>query len=98
MILENARKAAVLKRLWIRVPLIRGFNDSEWNIRQTAKFGKEIGAEQVSLLPYHEWGTPSYERLGMEYPLAGLEQLDDTVVEKARDICQSVGIKAVIGK
>ena len=78
--------------------MIPGFNDSEWNIRKTAEFGKEIGAKQVSLLPYHEWGTPSYERLGLEYPLAGLEQLDDTVVEKAKDICESVGIKAVIGK
>jgi len=98
LILENARKAAAQKRLWLRFPLIPTFNDSEENIRQTAEFGYEIGAEQVSLLPYHEWGTPSYERLGWEYPLIGLEQLDKDKAEQAKEICESVGLKAVIGK
>ncbi len=98
LILENASKAAAQKRLWIRVPLIPGFNDSEDNIQRLAQFGNEIGAEQVSLLPYHEWGTPSYERLGREYPLADLEKLDDTQIEKAKEICEAAGLKVVIGK
>lgn len=98
LILENARKAAAMKRLWMRFPLIPGFNDSEENITQLAKFGVEIGAEQVSLLPYHEWGTPSYERLGRTYPLEGLEPLDDAQIEKAKEIIEAAGLKAVIGK
>lgn len=98
MILENARKAAAKKRLWIRVPLITCFNDSEENIRQLAEFSREIGAEQVSLLPYHEWGTPSYERVGMIYSLEGLDKIDDSKVDKAREICESAGLKVVVGK
>jgi pyruvate formate lyase activating enzyme len=98
MILENARRTAAVKRLWLRVPLIPKYNDSEENISQLARFGAEIGAEQVSLLSYHEWGTPSYERLGREYPLAGLEQLDDSQVEKAKEICEAAGLKVVVGK
>ncbi|NQT71285.1 MAG: glycyl-radical enzyme activating protein [Chloroflexi bacterium] len=98
LILENARKAAAKKRLWIRVPLIPQFNDSEENIQQLAEFGVGIGAEQVSLLPYHEWGTPSYERLGRTYPLEQLERLEDSKVEKLKEICEGAGLKAVIGK
>ena len=98
IILENARKAAAKKRLWLRVPLIPKYNVSEENISQLARFGAEIGAEQVSLLPYHEWGTPSYERLGGKYLLAGLEQLDNAQLEKAKDICEAAGLKVAVGK
>ncbi len=98
LILENARKAAARNRLWVRFPLIPGFNDSEENIRRTAEFGYEIGAEQVSLLPYHEWGTPSYARLGREYPFGELGKLDDARIEKAREICNTAGLKTVVGR
>jgi len=98
LILENARKAAAKARTWLRVPLIPGFNDSEENIRKTAEFGVEIGAEQVSLLPYHEWGTPSYERLGREYPLWGIEKLTDARIARAKEICETAGLKVAVGK
>ena len=98
LILENARKAAAMRRLWVRVPLIPGYNDSEENIARMARFGHEIGAEQVSLLPYHEWGTPSYARLGIKYPLEGLGRLPDERVEQAREICEAAGLKVAVGR
>lgn len=98
LILDNARKTAAMVRTWLRVPLIPGFNDSEDNIRRVAEFGNEIGVEQVSLLPYHEWGTPSYERLGREYPLWHLKSLDDAQVENAMGICEAAGLKVAVGK
>ncbi len=98
LILENARKTAARVRTWLRVPLIPGFNDSEENIRKTAEFGREIGAEQVSLLPYHEWGTPTYERIGREYALWGIEKLSDAQIARAKEICESAGLPTVIGR
>ncbi len=98
IILENARKAAARNRLWVRFPLIPGFNDSEENIRRTAEFGYEIGAEQVSLLPYHEWGTPSYARLGREYSLGEPGKPEDEQIERAREIFNDIGLKVVVGK
>ncbi|MFO8010667.1 MAG: glycyl-radical enzyme activating protein [Dehalococcoidia bacterium] len=98
MILENARKSASTVRTWLRIPLIPGFNDSEEHIRQLAEFGYEIGVEQISLLPYHEWGTPSYERLGREYPLQDMRKIEDAHLEIARDICESAGLKAIVGR
>lgn len=98
LILENARKTAAMVRTWLRVPLIPGFNDSEENIRRTAEFGREIGAEQVSLLPYHEWGTPTYERLGREYTLWGLEKPSDARIARAKEICEAAGLKVAVGR
>ncbi|MFO8101741.1 MAG: glycyl-radical enzyme activating protein [Dehalococcoidia bacterium] len=98
IILENARRAAARNRLWVRFPLIPGFNDFEENIRRTAEFGHQIGAEQVSLLPYHEWGTPSYARLGREYPLAEAAKQDDSFLDRAREIAETAGMKAVVGR
>jgi len=98
LILENARKAAASNRLWLRLPLIPEFNFNEDTVQRIARFGHEIGAEQISLLPYHEWGTPSYARIGREYPLSGIDHSDDSQVENARQICESEGIKTVVGK
>jgi len=98
MILENARKIAAGTPLWIRIPLIPGFNDSEENIREVARFGAEIKAEQVSLLPYHEFGTPNYERLGRDYPLWDIGQPDEKQTERAREICEAAGLKVSIGR
>ena len=64
LILENARKAAAKRRLWVRVPLIPGYNDSEENLKATARFAKEIGAAKVSLLPYHVWGVVQVREAG----------------------------------
>lgn len=98
LILENARKTASKVRTWLRIPLIPGFNDSEEAVRELAEFGHEIGVEQVSLLPYHEWGMPSYERLGLPYPLAGVDRLDDAQLKLAKSICESAGLKAIVGR
>lgn len=98
LILENARYTAARARTWLRVPLIPRFNDSEENIRQLAAFGAEIGAEQVSLLPYHEWGTHSYERLGRDYPLPHVHPPAEAQIEKLAEICGAAGLKVAVGK
>jgi hypothetical protein len=36
-----------------------------------AHFAIEIGAEKVSLLPYHNYGSSKYPKLGWTYPMEG---------------------------
>lgn len=59
-ILENlARISEKLKKtIWVRVPLIAGYNDDEDHIRSMASFLKKSVSccEQVHLLPYHNLG------------------------------------------
>jgi pyruvate formate lyase activating enzyme len=54
--------------VWARIPVIPGYNDSNENIRDTAKFvSAELGKTvPVHLLAYHQLGETKYERLGKE--------------------------------
>ncbi len=63
-ILENLRYVAAGARTWVRVPVIPGFNDSPEDIGAIADFAREIGAEKVSLLPYHEGGLAKHAQIG----------------------------------
>lgn len=98
LILENARKTAAVSRTWLRVPLIAGYNDSEENLKAVARFGREIGAEKVSLLPYHVWGEAKYERLGRKYPMQGVNALSNEQVETCRQVVEEAGVKATVGR
>jgi pyruvate formate lyase activating enzyme len=95
-ILRNARNAAKRVRTWVRVPLIPGYNDSKQAITDLATFAAEIGAEQVSLLPYHEWGKLKYRQLGRRYRMC-VDPLDDGRVQSLARIIESHGLKAAIG-
>ena len=55
-------------RVWIRIPLIPGYNDSEEHARAVANRMAKLPAEKISLLDYHEWGKPKYGFLGKDYP------------------------------
>lgn len=98
LILENARKIAKSKRIWIRMPLIPGFNDSEVNIRKVSEFASDIGAEKVSVLPYHELGSSKYPDLGRVYLMQGTKPPDKKHVEEVRKIIESYGEKVEIGR
>jgi len=64
LIIENARKIARLKPMRVRVPLIPGFNDSEQDILEIARFVRsELGAIPVDLLPYNKMGESKYKLL-----------------------------------
>ncbi|MFV1968520.1 MAG: glycyl-radical enzyme activating protein [Pirellulaceae bacterium] len=46
------------ENIWVRVPLIPGFNDSPKMLAAIARFVASIAAvRQVNILPYHEMGT-----------------------------------------
>ena len=98
LILENARKTAAIKRTWIRVPLIPGYDDSEENLTAVARFGREIGAEKVSILPYHVWGQGKYEGLGRKYPMERVSVPSGDEIERCRRIVEEAGAKVTVGR
>ena len=97
LILENLEKTSQLKRLWLRMPLIRGFNDSEAYIKNIALLGKRIGAEKISLLPYHEGGKSKCEQLGRSYVFTEAAAPDDEHIDSLKQIVETLGIKTSIG-
>jgi pyruvate formate lyase activating enzyme len=99
LIMRNLEKAAHRVSVWLRIPLVPDYNDSESNLRQTAELALRIGADKVSILPYHEYGKHKYERLGRKYPLDRSDILkpDDEIVTRSLQIVESYGLSVSIG-
>ena len=99
LILANLRKttASGRARVWIRIPLIPGYNDSEEHSRAVAKLLAELPVEKISLLDYHEWGKPKYEFLGREYPFDGGDPEGPRRLKGTKEIIESAGLCVTIG-
>jgi pyruvate formate lyase activating enzyme len=73
-ILENLEALARKRKpIVVRFPVIPGINDGAEDTRQMAVFLSRLGLLRIDLLPYHHIGVEKYRRLGLRYPLDGLE-------------------------
>jgi glycyl-radical enzyme activating protein len=97
LILDNLKKSSEVTHVWLRIPLIAGFNDSEHQIREVAELGKVCGVEKISLLPYHEGGKAKCEQIGLPYRHVEGETPSEDHVQRLQEIIESAGIKASIG-
>lgn len=88
IILENAKRIhnEIKTKLVIRIPVIKGVNGNEKNIRETCQFIHEnLPGASLELLPYHKFGIDKYKELNIDDPdvqyeklkkIAGLENSD----------------------
>ena len=57
----------------IRMPLVRGYNDSYDAITGAINYAKELSKrgniQRIDILPYHQFGRNKYEKLEMIYPI-----------------------------
>jgi pyruvate formate lyase activating enzyme len=67
-ILANLERLAEGRtELWVRIPLVRGVNDDEDNIRRTTALLTSLGTiKRIGLLPYHSGGLEKARRIGKE--------------------------------
>ena len=62
------------KSMWIRQVLVPNITDGEESLQRTRAFIDTLKmVEKVEVLPYHTLGEVKYEKLGMDYPLKGVE-------------------------
>ena len=62
------------KSMWIRQVLVPNITDGEESLQRTRAFIDTLKTvEKVEVLPYHTLGEVKYEKLGMDYPLKGVE-------------------------
>jgi pyruvate formate lyase activating enzyme len=97
IILENLQKASKMTPVWLRIPLISGFNDSKEQIKMIALLGKQIGAKKISLLPYHEGGKSKSEQLGRIYPLPEARAPEEEHIHQLKSIIEKEGLQSTIG-
>lgn len=98
LILANAKRLAKdAKKLIIRVPVIPTFNDTPEEIYAIASFAKEIGVDEIHLLPYHRLGTDKYKGLGREYLMGHVDLIPKEKIETLENVAKSAGLTVKIG-
>lgn len=98
LIIENAKKTASLKKIWIRMPIIPQYNYSKDVIEKIIEFAKNIDAEKVSLLPYHTWGKHKYEKLGIPYKLEKISSLKSEDIQEFIKNINNFGLEISCGR
>ncbi len=67
--------------MWIRHVVVPGITDDEVYLEQLGYFiGQFANLKALDVLPYHTMGENKYEKLGMEYKLAGVPAMDKTIL------------------
>jgi pyruvate formate lyase activating enzyme len=98
-ILNNLRALAVAgARIWLRIPLIAGFNDSVDHLQALARLAVSLPTVcQVNLLPYHRLGLHKTESLGKLTVTWSAGAPSSEVLDRAVDIFRALGLKVHIG-
>jgi len=99
-ILKNLeRLCAAGKEIWVRIPVIPGFNDSRDVHARTAAFLAALPrpVARVDLLAFHNWCEDKYRWLGRAWPMGDTESLDPVFLEIPARVYREHGLKAHIG-
>jgi pyruvate formate lyase activating enzyme len=98
-ILENLLALGeVHQNIWIRMPLVPGFNDDPKHVEAVARFARSVpGVCQVNLLPYHATATHKLKGLGRPDQSATRVTPTPKMIELAKDAFQALGMNIQIG-
>ena len=73
--------------IWIRQVLIPGLTDDEQDLLKLKDFIDNLNTVQkVELLPYHNMGKFKWKKLGFDYPLENVRNVDDEDINKAKKV------------
>lgn len=80
IILDNLRRLSDTGRdIWIRVPVIPDFNNTEEEMERIAALVSSLySVKQVTLMPYHTLGESKYRTLGMEYSFDSAKRISNS--------------------
>lgn len=81
----------------VRIPVIPRYNDSPEDARGFSALLKELGADHVQILPFHQMGEKKYEEMGLDYALRGVAQLHDEDLAEYAAILEDAGLQVQIG-
>jgi pyruvate formate lyase activating enzyme len=98
-ILTNLRRlGAIHRRIWVRVPVIPGVNDSAENLEAIGRLAAGIeGVEKVSLLPYHPLGEDKLRRQGKGSILGEAGRPTDIQMQYLLNVVEAAGVSAGLG-
>jgi pyruvate formate lyase activating enzyme len=91
LILENLKRvrgAFPDLPVWVRTPIVPGFNDDLDEIRSILVHIQAMPHTCFEALDYHRMGKPKYEYLGLEFPM-GDQKLDEEKILRIRQMIRS---------
>lgn len=101
LIINNLKLVAKSgKEVFVRIPVIPGFNDDSENLNMLKNFLIEIkcsNLKRISLLPYHKIGKAKYIRFGIQYRMNGTEPPSAKRMNEVKEYFSKTGIKVKIG-
>jgi pyruvate formate lyase activating enzyme len=95
LVLGNAREISKSgKPMWVRTPIIPGVNDTEKNIRKTARFIKKNlhTVERYDLLAFNNTCASKYQRLGLNWNLEKEGMIPEETMERLADAAKEEGL------
>jgi pyruvate formate lyase activating enzyme len=73
--------------------LVAGLTDGEDNVQRVADFCATLETVQrVEILRFHQMGRDKWHRLGLDYPLEGVEPPSVEVMARVREQFRSRGL------
>lgn len=91
----NLNRAKI--KMLIRYVLIPGYTDTEQELCSLAEFIRKLPFRPpLELLPYHTMGIRKWEKMGLEYRLAGVAAASKKDIDKAKEILRENGINDFI--
>ncbi len=99
-ILELAQYLSEIRKpVWIRHVLIPGINDSKEDLAHLDAFVKSLGnVERFEVLPYHTFGIPKWEALGIPYPLTGIQPPTKEQISRSEELLHTMDYKGYLNK
>jgi len=91
LVLENlkrVREAFPDLPVWVRTPIVPGFNDDPEDIRHILEHIQGMPNTWFEALDYHRMGKPKYEYLGLEFPM-GDQKLDEEKIRRIHKMVRS---------
>jgi pyruvate formate lyase activating enzyme len=86
--------------LFVRIPVIPGYNDSEEHLSDLRTFLAETRKKPLSkicLLPFHKTGSSKYSRLNLPYRMENTEQPSAQRMSDLKNFFSEAGLKVKIG-
>ncbi len=96
-ILKNMKTAlAHHENVIIRIPVIPGYNDSIEDAEQFAGLLESLGAKNVELLPFHQFGSQKYKYLNREYAFEDVPQLHTEDLYEYQKVIEEKNIECLV--
>lgn len=89
---DNIKEMAVWlseheKDMWIRHVLVPNLTDDEEDLKNIGEFIRTLkSVKRVEILPYHVFGIPKWEKLGIKYQLADAEVPTEDQIKRAEEL------------